>query len=307
MLLPADLDARAFDTLHDDPAAWRSAVVALAQTLGADANAVQQEAEGTVLVARLGRERVLKLYPPFLRDHFEFEHAMLERLHGRLSVPTPQLLTSGECESWPYLLMTQLAGEPLTATWPAMSERERCRLLAALGALTAEVHALPVGLIASLAPPWLHFVAQQRERCMARQQRNGLPPHLLAALPGFIAGPVPEGPAVLLTGEYTPMNLFTSGTRGARLAAMFDFGDGLIGPREYDWLGPLCFLAAGQAPRVAAFMGGVGVRLDEALRTTLLRLLLLHRYSNLPAQLACEGWQQTAGFEALAAQVWPLA
>ena len=112
---------------------------------------------------------------------------------------------------------------------------------------------------------------------------------------------------MLLTGEYTPMNLFTSGTRGARLAAMFDFGDGLIGPREYDWLGPLCFLAAGQAPRVAAFMGGVGVRLDEALRTTLLRLLLLHRYSNLPAQLACEGWQQAAGFEALAAHVWPLA
>ena len=169
MLLPVDLDARALDTLHDDPVAWRPAVVALAQSLGADANAVQQEAEGTVLVARLGRERVLKLYPPFLRDHFEFERAMLERLHGRLSVPTPQLIASGEYAGWPYLLMTQLAGDPLTATWPAMSERERCRLLAALGALTAEVHALPVGDMATLAPPWPQFVAQQRERCTARR------------------------------------------------------------------------------------------------------------------------------------------
>ena len=44
----------------------------------------------------IGAQRVVKLYPPFLRDHFEFETGMLARLHGRLRVPTPQLLASGE-------------------------------------------------------------------------------------------------------------------------------------------------------------------------------------------------------------------
>jgi hypothetical protein len=43
-----------------------------------------------VLVALLGRELVLKMYPPFLRDHFEFERAMLGHLQGRLSLPTPR-------------------------------------------------------------------------------------------------------------------------------------------------------------------------------------------------------------------------
>jgi hygromycin-B 7''-O-kinase len=58
----------------------------------------------------------------------------------------------------------------------------------------------------------------------------------------FLQGPVPEGPDVILTGEYTPFNLLH---QGGGLSALFDFGDGLVGPREYDWLGPMCFLAAG--------------------------------------------------------------
>lgn len=305
--LPDNLDAARFDALHDDPAAWRAVMESLALEQGVPASAVKQESDGTVLVARLGSERVLKLYPPFLRDHFEFERAMLARLQGRLRVPTPALLASGERDGWPYLVMTQMAGEPLTVTWPAMTEPERCALLRELGALAAEVHALPVGEVAALAPRWEDFVARQRERCAQRQQRTGLPAHLLAQVPAFIAGPLPEGPAVLLTGEYTPFNLFTAATgTGPRLSAMFDFGDGLVGPREYDWLGPQCFLVAGHAARSAAFMHGYGAHVDEAMRLRLMRLLLLHRYSHLKAQVAIEGWQNLRSFEELAARMWPL-
>lgn len=303
MHLPNVADWASFNPLHDDPAAWRAAIEALAQELGAPPGSVRQESEGSVLVARLGRERVLKIYPPFLRDHFEFEHAMLQLLHGRLRVPTPQLLQSGERDGWPFLLMTQMAGEPLTATWPRMSEAERCALLHELGVLAAAVHTLPVGAAAAAAAPrWPEFITTQRERCLQRQQRTGLPPHLLEQLARFIEGPLPEGPAVLLTGEYTPFNLFTL---GHRLSAMFDFGDGLVGPREYDWLGPQCFLVAGHRARSVAFMQGYGVPVDTAMSHALLRLLLLHRYSNLEVQVKAEGWREAASFEALAALMWP--
>ncbi|MBK9682361.1 MAG: phosphotransferase, partial [Betaproteobacteria bacterium] len=67
------------------------------------------------------------------------------------------------------------------------------------------------------------------------------------------AGPRARGPEVILTGEYTPFNLLY---QGGKLSAMFDFGDGLVGPREYDWLGPMCFLAAGDASRLDAFFDG---------------------------------------------------
>ena len=298
--LPSAISGADFDTLHDDLPAWRGVIESLAAELSA-LPVVQMET-GTVLVALLGRTLALKLYPPFLRDHFEFECAMLARLGGRLQVPTPMLLKTGEREGWPWLLMSQLSGTALTAVWPALDEPAKCALLSTLGALAAEVHALPVAEMASHAPRWADFLAAQRARCHGRQQRTGLPPHLLQQLATFVQGDVPHGPDVILTGEYTPMNLLAS---QGRLCGMFDFGDGLVGPRDYDWLGPMAFLAAGLAHRCRAFMGGYGVALGPVQRLALLRLLLLHRYSNLQSQIAMPGWQQAPSFEALAELIWP--
>ena len=297
---PAGLPEAAFDALHDHLPAWRAGIEQLAQGLGE--GPVQQMASGTVLVALLGRTRVLKLYPPFLRDHCDFERAALARLGGRLAVPTPLLLQCGELDGWPWLLMTQLPGAPLTGVWAGLTEAQKCALLASLGALAAQVHALPVADMAAWAPAWPAFLADQRARCQARQQRSGLPAHLLAQLAGFLAGPLPQGPDVILTGEYTPMNLLV---QAGRLSGMYDFGDGLVGPREYDWLGPLAFLAAGHAGRCRAFFDGYGVLPDAAERLALMRLLLLHRYSHLPAHIACPGWQAVRSFADLTALIWP--
>jgi hygromycin-B 7''-O-kinase len=298
--LPADIGVAAFDALHDDLPAWRGVIEDLAARHGR--GPVRQMSEGTVLVALLGEQQALKLYPPFLRDHFEFECAALARLGDRLRVPTPVLLNTGTHQGWPWLLMTQLAGEPLTAVWPTLSEAKKCALLASLGALAAEVHDLPVSSLENHAPRWDDFLADQLGRCHARQQRTELPTHLLAQLDGFLHGALPSGPHVILTGEYTPLNLLV---QGGRLSGMYDFGDGLVGPREYDWLGPLTFLAAGHADRCRAFFGGYGVVPSEADRLALMRLLLLHRYSNLKAQIAYPGWQQAASFEDLTALIWP--
>jgi hygromycin-B 7''-O-kinase len=299
--LPADPGVADFDALQEDPARW----IGVLATLGARysrAPAVPA-GEGSVLVALLGRELVLKLYPPFLRDRFEFERAMLAHLHGRLSLPTPRLVDSAEHAGWPYLVMTLLPGTPLDRVWPALPQGERCEVLRTIGRLAAEVHALPLGPMPALAPRWADFLQGQRQRCHGRQQRTGLPPHLLAQLEAFLQGPVPEGPDVILTGEYTPFNLLHEGTG---LSAMFDFGDGLVGPREYDWLGPLCFLAAGDAQCIDALFDGYhGRPFDRGRREELLRLILLHRYSNLKAQIAVPGWQAAPDFATLAATIWP--
>lgn len=300
--LPATIDAQAFDALHEQPERWRDAVAAIA-ALHSDAP-VTPVAAGTVLVALVGREFVVKLYPPFLRDHCLFERGMLASLHGRLALPTPRLVASGERDGWPWQLMTQLPGRTLDAVWPALDEAAKCRVLQAIGRTAAEVHALPVGPIAALAPAWPDFLARQRLGCARRQQRTGLPTHLQERLADFLAaGPVPEGPDVILTGEYTPFNLMSD---GRALSGMFDFGDGLVGPREYDWLGPMCFLAAGDAARLdALFDGLLGRPFDRTRREELLRLLLLHRYSCLPAQIAVPGWQDEPDFSRLAARIWP--
>lgn len=299
--LPSEIDVAAFDAWHDDLPAWRAVIESIAAEQGG--GAIEQMPESTAMVALLGDDRVLKLYPPFLRDHCDFERAALSHFEGRLGLPTPRLLGTGQRDGWPYLVIGRLAGVPLVQVWSALTEPQRLQALRDIGRLAAQAHALPVSPLAALAPPWPAFVQRQRAGCLHRQQRTGLPAHLLAQLQPFVEGELPSGPDVVLTGEYTPMNLMWG---GQALNGMFDFGDGLIGPREYDWLGPLCFLAAGHAARVQALMAGYGAELDADLRLQLLRLLLLHRYSHLPAQIACPGWQQAADFEALATLIWPL-
>jgi hygromycin-B 7''-O-kinase len=297
--LPASIDVAAFDALHDDASRWRDVVSSIAAEYSPAP--VTPASEGTVLVGLVGRELVVKLYPPFLRDHFDFEVAALQRLAGRLSVATPRLVAHAERDGWPYHVITQLRGEALTEAWPGLGETAKCDVLAAIGHVAAQVHALPVNGMAALAPDWEAFIAGQRERCFRRQQRTGLPEHLLAQVEAFVAGPLPEGPRVILTGEYTPMNLLYE----AGLSGMFDFGDGLVGPAAYDWLGPLCFMAAGVRERCDAFFEGYGVRRDAVDRVGLMRLLLLHRYSNLRVQIALDGWKTAGSFEALAEMVWP--
>ena len=82
-----------FDALQEDSARW----IGVAATLGnrySRAPAVPAGA-GAVLVALPGREFVFKLYPPFLRDHFEFERAMRAHLQGRLSAHRPACAPAG--------------------------------------------------------------------------------------------------------------------------------------------------------------------------------------------------------------------
>jgi hygromycin-B 7''-O-kinase len=300
--LPAAPTPAELDVLQGQPERWLDVARAVAARYSAAP--VRAAGTSTVLVGLVGSELVVKLYAPFLRDHFDFERTMLGHLQGRLTLPTPHLLDSGEHQGWPFLVMTQLPGITLDVAWPTLTEPQRLAALQAIGRTAAEVHALPLGPIPALTPAWPAFLQQQRERCHHRQQRTGLPAHLLAQLAAFLEGPLPEpGPDVILTGEYTPFNLMSE--HGA-LSGMFDFGDGLVGPRAYDWLGPMCFLAAGHEARLDAFFEGYhGKPFDRALREPLLRQLLLHRYSCLPAQIALPGWQQAGGFEALAALIWP--
>lgn len=305
--LPAAIGVAEFDALHDQPERWRGLVESIAARYSSAP--VTQPEDGTALVGLVGDELVVKLYPPFLRDHCAFEAAVLPRLHGRLGVPTPALVDRFEHQGWPGHVITRLPGTPLDRVWPQLDEANRCALLTAIGHLAAQVHALPVLDIATLAPAWPDFLAQQRAGCLRRQARTGLPPHLLDQLQAFIAGPVPSGPDAILTGEYTPFNLLVERSPAGDmvLSGMFDFGDGLVGPAAYDWLGPLCFLAAGDRARREAFFSGYGVPTPDwsVQRLALLRLLLLHRYSALKAQVACPGWQQAPDFDALAALIWP--
>ena len=304
-----------YPALRGDPRRWHDAIVAIAGRHGLGAAPVRPLG-GSNLVASIGGTRVVKLFPPFLRYQWDSERVALTLLHGRLApVDTPELLHVGELDGWPYLVMTRLEGTSLEDVWPGAAAAEQVQLLGQIGALIAQVHALDPGPLAAIGPRWDDFLVAQRAGCVARHARLALPAPLLAELDAYLDRVTPAIPRaivpVILTGEYTPANLLAT-RRGDRwqLTGLIDFGDVWCGAADYDLLGPATFLAAGDPVRLGALLAARGYSpgdLVPALRDRLMALLLLHRHSDLDAQLRIPDWRGRAhGLDELAALVFPL-
>lgn len=268
---------------------------------------------GSNFIAALGQHYVFKLFPPFHRYQWETEVQSLKYLNQqRLSVPIPELYCADSQEQWTYLVMSYLPGQTLQSVWDQISESNRCEILSQIGHLIKSVHTLPAQNRPLLDPPWDIFWQHQQAHVMKRHGQQGFPEHLWQALAVYLESDLtlPESlnSHVLLTGEYTPMNLMVSNKDDHwHLSAMFDFGDCMIGPAFYDLLGPLSFLVAGQPPRLKAFLDAYGLTDYDPKQMPRLCLayLLLHRYSNPRFQIKIPDWQQAESLDALAAMIWP--
>jgi hygromycin-B 7''-O-kinase len=310
MRLPAALDPADFDEryrLDVDP--WREAVREVCEAHGIAFQEPAPFADGSNLIAAVGQRVVVKIFPPFHRHQWESEHRVLAHLGGRVRVPIPELVASGvRDDGWTYVILGKLPGTTLERIWPACSLQEKADLLAHIGAMIAEVHSVPVGELAGLEPAWSGFLAKQAARCRARHERLGMPRWFVEGVETFVEEAMPLLPStfapVILTGEYTPFNLLVEQGEGRwGFSGMIDFGDSMVGFREYDLLGPCVFLAQGVPDLLRSLLRGHGYsdsELDESLRRRLMLLQVLHRYSNFRFQVRIDGWESRAtSFEAL--------
>lgn len=312
--LPHFADFDAFDDWHSRPAVWLPAALDIARTAGLPTTDITVFDTGTNLVIGLGPTLILKIFPPLHRRQFLAERASLDLLAGRLPLPVPELVTEGERDGWPWLVMTRLHGALGSKVWPRLPELAKERILTEIGSTIAAVQAVPAGPIVALGPGWPDFIMRQVERCRARQIRLGLPEHyhdeldaLLAAAPTAI--PLDINP-VMLTGEYIPENfLIEERSDGWHLAGLFDFGDVFAGFGEYDLLGPSAFMTEGRPGRVRALFAGYGYgsdRIDDALVQRLLILTFLHRASDPMGKIAIPDWPSKARtLKQLGRMMWP--
>ncbi|MCA2013332.1 aminoglycoside 3'-phosphotransferase/choline kinase family protein [Cereibacter sphaeroides] len=310
---PHEIDEDTFEHWRIDPALWGPVAQALAATLGFPVHEPKAFRTGTNLVVDLNGTVILKLFPPFYRAQYEVERLALRQLEGRLTLPIPRIQAEGARDGWSWLVISKLEGVAGSEVWPDLTDRERLRILQQIGRAIAEVQAVDPGPLAALCPSWPDFLARQAESCLARHHRQGLAPRFLAEIPALLA----SGPAVLppverpviLTGEWVPENLLLShGPDGWELTALIDFGDVLVGPGDYDLLGPSCFICCGVPERLSALLAGFGSAapvLDHALRQRLLLLMMLHRASDL-RNIAIEGWEaKVSGLDELSLLLWP--
>jgi hygromycin-B 7''-O-kinase len=163
LTFPGSMSFAEFEAFRGNTALWLPAAMDIARQhsllhrLDGGEGSLEPFAEGSNLVAALGSQYVLKIFPPMLRHQFVAERASLRHLHGRLSVPTPEIVVEGEREGWPYLVITRMAGVTGEAIWPALSEDEKEDVMRRIGELIAEVQSVPPVPLLELEPRWPGF------------------------------------------------------------------------------------------------------------------------------------------------------
>ncbi len=272
-------------------------------------------AEGTNIVFAYGNHSVIKIFPPFHLEQFQNELLVLQQLEEKLSVKTPTVEYHGEIFAWPYIVMTKLEGVLLEGLWEKIDHENKIILIRELGSLIQEVHALPTQGLESIDCHWEQFIDQQINHCLEQHQSRKLSKTLLQQIPNYLAAIkaslIPIKKPVILTGEYTPMNLLVKQNAGVwHINGLIDFGDSMLGSPEYDLLGPGVFLIQGDKQLLKEFLTSYGYSLNEmtaGLSSRLAALMLLHKYSNLPVQIRIKDWQSKVhSLEDLENLIWGL-
>jgi hygromycin-B 7''-O-kinase len=271
--------------------------------------------EGTNIVFKYGHSKVIKIFPPLHLDQFQSELLVLQHLQGKLSVPTPLIEFHGDVSGWPYIIMSKVDGTLLEEIWEELGHDNKVTIMNELGTLIREVHALPTNGLEEIDCNWNQFIQQQIDQCTERHRSKGLSQTLIDQIPTYIE-PIKESlmlhaKPVLLTGEYTPMNFLVNKVDSLwHIAGLIDFGDCMLGLPEYDLLGPGAFLIQGDKTLLKAFLTSYGYSTDmltEKLSHKLTSLMLLHKYSNLHAQLRIESWnRKVSNIKELEDLVWGL-
>jgi hygromycin-B 7''-O-kinase len=312
--LPDLTDFATFQAWRADASQCLPVALDIARSHGLACSSPHVFATGTNLVVGLDDRLILKVFPPFLRNHFVSERLSLAQLHGRLSVPIPEIVVEGERDQWRYLVITRLSGILGTQAWPALPEDQKERVLGQIGETIAEVQRVPVGDLSLIEPRWDEFLSRQIAGCRVRHTRLGLPQKFLDGLDELLddaATLVPtDAPPVILTGEYIPENFLLSAEGGGwRLSGLIDFGDVMTGWGEYDLLGPSAFMTAGMPRRVRSLFAGFGysnAEFGSTLKRRLMALMLLHRASDPVRHICLEGWQnKAADLVELQELLWP--
>jgi hygromycin-B 7''-O-kinase len=285
-LLPALPDRAAYEAIQSDPHAWCPAMQVICQRHALPADALVRLSEGTNVVFAAGAQQIIKLYPPHWRRLFIAEQAVAAHLDGKLNVATPDIIAAGELEGWPYLVMQRLAGRYLSEVWNAMAAADQVQIVTELGALVAQLHALPTLGLDALGIDWPAFIHNRLQHCVQHHRDQGVAEVWLQQVPTYMAHAQPlypsSYPPAIVSGDIHQYHLLVVESQGRwRLAGLFDFDDARIGFHEYDLAASGLFLMHGRPQLLRTFLQAYGYRdsdLDERLSQRLLAYTLLHGY-----------------------------
>ncbi len=279
MLLPNVESRTAYATIYPHNAPWMPAIRAICGRHGLGKEEPRRQELGTHLVYRAGA-RVVKLFCPLWPGEFAAEKAALLGLRG---LPIPEVVATGEIESWPYLIVTALDGEPAHQLWPALSPTQRMEVVRQVGGFMRELHCRPP--VQGLPDDWKAFLGERIRLLDDHHRAPAAWRRWLHRTAGSLVGG--SRPSVTLNADLTDDHVLLV-NRGGRwlVSGVVDFGDAIIGHPLYEIPVPLLCFAGGDSGLARALVESSGERLTPELGDEILAWCLVHHYLKLSDLLA---------------------
>ncbi|WP_216324779.1 phosphotransferase family protein [Deinococcus aestuarii] len=293
--LPESVSYEAFVALHTQPLApWKSALEEVRARHALPPGEFRRFPLGKNAVFALA-DVAVKLVPPLWSGDARREAAALRLVRGRLSLPTPEVVASGELGAWRYVVTARLPGRPLREVWWDLPGAERARLAEEQAALLREVHAVQLDPAAAAE---LHFdwpgllLVQGLE--LPRELRA--PPVLREGAAAFLEGVFRAGPGfarphALLHGDLNFLNLLCEERDGrVTLTALIDWSDARLGPPTHDLISPAVNQFRRDPAARRAWSAALGLTPDDVREATARALLYYpDEWAGLLADLGAQG------------------
>jgi hygromycin-B 7''-O-kinase len=228
---------------------------------------------------------ILKIYRPDRRG-YERERTALKFVHGKISLPVPEIVAEGEIYAFNYLITDRMRGTSmLRKEWLKIEKPAQIDLLTQLAIGMKELHQLDV---VAVDFNWNNFVANQIDTVMERQRQEGGNPEWLESLPKYLETNLPLLPQPrhnsFMHGDVHFGNLRVSDDRRPVITGLFDFADSLKGFHEYEFVAIGVLMIQGQRDLQWEFFRAYGYRddqIDVELRRRMMLLTILYEHSSL--------------------------
>lgn len=245
--------------------------------------------EGSQIIFEVNESLVLKIFNPDDELFFQNEVLFLKQLSGKLPIPTPECIISGQEGPFPYLIMQKMMGVPLNTVWESLPLQHQSELMVQLGQLTRCLHNLPTALFNNTSHPWQVLFQSQKDNLIHNHAGYGVTAPQLKQIRNWINFETLDGlnpkEIVPLHTELMLEHIFvTNADNNWKVCGLIDFEPAMLGHREYDFAAVGVFICPGQPHLFRQFLQGYGYQpgaLTAQFSRRIMSWLLLHRYCNL--------------------------
>lgn len=192
-------------------------------------------------VFRLSDQRILKIFGTDAHRHASIERAVLEALRDQ--IPAPRLIAAGALETGvPYIVMSEVAGEPLQDLWASLSSADLRAIAREIGTITAQLHRLPQDKLAAVEAQFGGRKAlikeMEAERVAEIKAMDGLSARHKEELLSFLYGEALEFldvPPVLTHSDLSHAHIYLTRKNGQPIiSGWIDWAEAMLGPPEWD-------------------------------------------------------------------------